>query len=240
MLKQQLVDLWTSQLNQFALLEGNENVLESISVINKCLENVDCDKKRFCVSFNGGKDCTVLLHLVYLLMMDKVKQRAAFNQTDDVKLMTLLILMPDTFPELEEFIKSSVERYNLGLVTLDGPDFKEALKNFKAESSVSHIFMGTRKTDLVNSISFFEPTDSDWPEFIRVNPLLNWSYHQIWSFLRSLEVPYCSLYDKGYTSLGTSKNTILNPKLKDPSGTGYFPAYMLNDGKDERQGRYKY
>ena len=47
---------------------------------------------------------------------------------------------------------------------------------------------------------------SDWmPPFMRVNPIVEWTYGQVWTFLRSFELPYCSLYDGGYTSLGETE-----------------------------------
>ena len=48
--------------------------------------------------------------------------------------------------------------------------------------------------------------------------------------------PYCKLYDEGYTSLGSTLNTIPNPKLMQADGS-FSPAYMLTDGADERGGR---
>ena len=60
-------------------------------------------------------------------------------------------------------------------------------------------------------------------------------------------MPYCHLYDEGYTSLGSTKNTIPNPLLKKEDGS-YEPAWkckctmlvMLNivtDESKERGGR---
>ena len=75
---------------------------------------------------------------------------------------------------------------------------------------------------------------------MRINPILNWTYKDVWKFLRVLELPYCVLYDRGYTSLGNKSTTVPNPELKliDSSGKiSYRPAYMLDMDAKERSGR---
>jgi FAD synthetase len=73
---------------------------------------------------------------------------------------------------------------------------------------------------------------------MRINPMLDWNCANVWEYLLKMKVPYCALYDRGYTSIGNMKNTRPNSHLevKDNPGT-FLPAYeMLND-ELERAGR---
>lgn len=78
---------------------------------------------------------------------------------------------------------------------------------------------------------------------MRCNPIINWSYKDVWFFLRRFDIPYCQLYDLGYTSLGLTTNTTKNKNLlidesnEVKNGTEYLPAYFLSDGSLERVGR---
>lgn len=56
----------------------------------------------------------------------------------------------------------------------------------------------------------FCPSSRDYPPFMRVNPILSWSYSEVWTFLRITGVPYCRLYDQGFTSVGSITNTFPN------------------------------
>jgi Phosphoadenosine phosphosulfate reductase family len=61
---------------------------------------------------------------------------------------------------------------------------------------------------------------------MRINPILNWMYSDVWAYLLHIKAPYCSLYDQGYTSLGSIKDTVRNNALLLPDGT-YTPAHQL-------------
>lgn len=84
-------------------------------------------------------------------------------------------------------------------------------------------------------------TDPDWPQVMRVSPLLDWHYSYIWDYLLYFRVPYCTLYDEGYTSLGNMKNTVRNTCLRAydvfQEQEVYLPACKLMDAKKERNGR---
>ena len=71
---------------------------------------------------------------------------------------------------------------------------------------------------------------------MRVNPILGWGYAEVWEFLRHFSLPYCSLYEVGYTSLGKRSDTAPNPALLKPDGS-YAPAWELSEELLERAGR---
>lgn len=71
---------------------------------------------------------------------------------------------------------------------------------------------------------------------MRIHPVIDWHYREIWAFIRSLGVEYCELYDRGYTSLGEVGNTKPNPGLA-VDGNGFRPAYELVEDDAERLGR---
>jgi len=66
----------------------------------------------------------------------------------------------------------------------------------------------------------------------------------VWEFLRTFDLPYCHLYDEGYTSLGEMDNTVKNPHLRvakiNEEGEeieSFLPAFMLKDDEYERESR---
>ena len=211
----------------------HEQLKGAQNVIRECYETYKPEE--VAIAFNGGKDCMVMLHLTFVHR----KSRGLMNQ----KLKALYIRDSDPFPKVEEFISTGAKLYNLDLITIQKP-MKEALTEMlKDNPIVKATLMGTRMGDPGSSYqAHFSPTDGDWPKVMRVNPILNWEYYQVWNFLRGLFLPYPVLYDQGYTSLGGKSNTDPNPNLSYKSDNGiekFKPAYELKDGSQERAGRRK-
>ena len=66
----------------------------------------------------------------------------------------------------------------------------------------------------------------------------------VWAFLLTCKVKYCSLYDQGYTSIGSIHDTVPNALLSVNNTSSskeklFKPAYLLSDGRLERAGRVK-
>ena len=102
---------------------------------------------------------------------------------------------------------------------------------------IAAILLGTRRGDPnAEGQDHFCPSSRGWPPFLRVNPVLDWGYGDVWRFLRLGRLPYCTLYDRGYTSLGSPATTVPNAALQRGDGT-FAPAHELADGRLERQGR---
>jgi len=198
----------------------------SIEVIEQALSLYSLDG--VALSFNGGKDCCVLLHLLHLVL----SKYSSLN-----RLKIVYFLHENTFPEVDIFVKKCSEFYGVNIDFLPAPIISSLTEYVKSRNTKA-IFMGTRSTDpRASNLREFTRSDTQhgWPDVMRCNPILFWNYEDIWKFIRAMNVPYCELYDKGYTSIGCTTDTIPNPALE--TNKGYDPAYKLLDGSKERAGR---
>ncbi|KAI0899549.1 putative FAD synthetase [Annulohypoxylon nitens] len=210
------------------------------------------------LSYNGGKDCLVLLILILASLPSSVSlqpsQPPATQPTTSPSSLTtppppfprslqaLYIRPHQPFVEVDDFVSATTEKYHLDLTT-SNQAMKPALTAYLRERpEVKAVFVGTRRTDPHGAaLTFFDETDADWPRFMRIHPVIDWHYREVWGFIRALGIPYCPLYDKGYTSLGGIDDTHPNPALKGHGGKAdgeqFRPAYELMEDREERLGR---
>ena len=224
-------------------------------------------------SYNGGKDAVVIFHLVRAVHAHYYSQlsSASSNNNNFMTISRPRVIYfqhDDEFPEVLSLLNDTVQKYDVDMIAFrEGTSFGDGLKYLVernlAPSSTSGrnannnnnnnippppyplaFVLGTRKDDPnAGSQGVYAPSSHYMPPFLRVNPILDWTYGAVWYFLRLFDLPYCTLYDDGYTSLGTVKDTLPCPALKknDDNGEGdedeYWPAYMLRDWSQERAGR---
>ncbi|KDO34763.1 hypothetical protein SPRG_00824 [Saprolegnia parasitica CBS 223.65] len=221
----------------------------SIEVLDRAIDILGLDK--ICFSFNGGKDSTVVLHLLRIAVAKRVLASLARTQQPPEafeaayhaamqRMPVLYFHTTDQFAEVNDFISHCIATYGLQC-GVQACSFMEGIQNIMDKRGVQAFTMGVRKGDpFTDDLEHFAPSSKGWPAFFRVNPILLWKYEYVWVFLQELQLEYCSLYDQGYTSLGSIHNTVRNPALAVTDATGsvsYLPAYRLQDGSSERCGR---
>ncbi|XP_042475929.1 FAD synthase isoform X2 [Macadamia integrifolia] len=233
-----------------AISESNDRRLKSkynnaIYVIKRAFALYAFEEVAF--SFNGGKDSTVLLHLLragyFLHKKPNYLNEDHTNCEMKCPIRTIYFDSPSAFPEINSFTCETAAVYDLQL-EIFRIDFKSGLETLLREKPIRAIFLGTRIGD-PNAVGQeqFSPSSPGWPPFMRVNPILDWSYRDVWAFLLACKVRYCSLYDQGYTSVGSIYDTVPNALLcisdSSTSKENFRPAYLLPDGRLERAGRAK-
>lgn len=219
-----------------------QKVIDSIKVISDALDNYSLDE--ISISFNGGKDCLVMLYLYMAVLHDRgldqnqdgnyngsTKNNANYNNenstngggehatttsNNSTKINTVYIYYEKSFDKIEYFNNNITSTYNLNLKTYSNMPLKLGFETYLHENpTIKAIIVGNRRSDPFSAtLKPFQPTDNDWPSFVRVHPVLEWSYCEIWYFLIALDFPYCELYDLGYTSIGGVCSTVPNPKLE--------------------------
>lgn len=94
----------------------------------------------------------------------------------------MYIQAPDPFKEVEDFVASSAATYSLSLKTYSKPMRAAFAEYLHDKPTVKAIFVGTRRTDPHGaSLTHFDPTDHGWPDFMRIHPVIDWHYVEIWT-----------------------------------------------------------
>ena len=72
----------------------------------------------------------------------------------------------------------------------------------KALSGVSTWITGLRREQSITRKQVNTIEWDDTQKKIKVNPLADWTTEQVWDYIRSHKIPYNTLHDKGYPSIG--------------------------------------
>jgi len=168
-----LSGVWSKEVGSGIIIETTSTNLRLHSV------------EEISLSYNGGKDCLVLLILFLVSLSTHPKCAASLP----AKLQSVYFISPDPFAEVDSFVSDSVTTYSLNLARYAIP-MKEALKLYLEEhKNVKAILVGTRRTDPHGQLlTHFDPTDKGWPPFTRVHPIIDWHYAEIWA----VGCPFCA------------------------------------------------
>jgi phosphoadenosine phosphosulfate reductase len=162
------------------------------------------------VSWTGGKDSTVVLHLIRQILPSFSSLPVMFNDS------TI------EFTEIYEFVRKIKKTWNLNLHWVKHSDDdllrykKSKIREEKMEvmriAKIHAINAFVKKNHvhaLISGIRWDEhPARSNETYFstrkdhVRIHPILHFTLDDIWSYIRLHDVPYVDLYDKGYKSLG--------------------------------------
>ena len=176
------------------------------------------DPGRIAVAWTGGKDSSVALFLWRSLLRARGLGRArALNLDTGLK-----------FPEINAFRDRISEEWDIDLhiarpekdlsaypVARDKlaccQDLKiEPLHKALRGQGISVLITGLRRDEheARARLPFLEERLE--PPHLRANPLAAWTEMDVWAFTLERGLPYCSLYDAGYRSLGCRPCTRLD------------------------------
>lgn len=190
-------------------------------------------------TFTGGKDSLVALHMLKTVAGGSVPGKVLRLDTS-VK-----------FPEILAFIAELEMRWELDIVVarndavLNSPDFKitqdaaaccKALKvDALNQAIVAHGFQalitGVRADEQEQRRDEQHVSPRSDPPHVRYNPVLDFTEADIWAYIKQHELPYCTLYDQGYRSIGCMPCTqkVIDPNAPERMGRSLAKEQIMQN-----------
>jgi 3'-phosphoadenosine 5'-phosphosulfate sulfotransferase (PAPS reductase)/FAD synthetase len=132
------------------------------------------------ISYNGGKDCLVML-IIFLAEIHKNLERDPDFLRGIEKIPAVWVHPEDPFKEIDDFVVESSGTYSLDLSKRPYP-LKSAFESYLHDKpDTKAVLVGIRRADPYgDTLSYIQRTDHGWPDFVRVHPVLEWHYVNIW------------------------------------------------------------
>ena len=152
------------------------------------------------VSYNGGKDSDVCAHLWRMALFLYLENQGRLGEYQETLESSLFIVFhsPFDFEEINNHLQDTIT--NIGVQVIhSNKSFKEGLDIIISSFQVKAILLGVRRTDpYASDLQPHTHSTPDFPPFMRILPILNWTFGDVWDFIFTFSIPYCSLYREGY------------------------------------------
>lgn len=186
----------------------HEKILHSRQILEQVL--ADHGPGRTAVAWTGGKDSTVVLWLWRSLLQERgMASCRAVNLDTGLKFPEVLALRDQVARDWD--VAVHVERPTVALESYPVAADKLAccrdlkilpLRRAVERLGLAALLTGVRRDEHPDrdARAPLEPRDN--PEHLQVNPILDWTEMDIWACILEQGLPFCSLYEVGYRSLG--------------------------------------
>lgn len=190
-------------VNSYNMLrEKNEDLYKKVELAVECIckafEEYGIDGTS--ISYNGGKDSDVCLQLWRLslyIYCERLGRLGEYQENVD-NTICIAFCCPDDFSEIDQHLKDTVKNIGSQLIRSNNK-FKEGLTTIIEHFHTKAIILGVRRTDPQGAtLQPHTQSTPDFPPFMRILPILDWTYGDIWEFLFAFSIPYCRLYTEGY------------------------------------------